>query len=710
MTSVNTNMGSLIAMSNMSKQEREMQTAMERLSSGLRINNAADDAAGSAIASKLTAQVRSLEQAIRNGNDAISLTQTAEGALGEVENILQRMRELAVQAGNSTLNQSDRSQIQAEMDQLAAEINSIASKTNFNKVKLLDGSNEKVTMQIGIDASDALDIALKQTDVEALGIGKSNTSSVSRIVSARMEGFGTTDITKTDIKINGKNFTATDFDLDATTIDGTSTDVNATESAEAANERQAKALEVKINENTGEHGVVARAFNEIKAGTTSYRAADVAINGTTVKSRATKEDFVAAVNDEVVGVNAKIDSDGFVVLSNTDGDNIAFTGGGGLTVLGIANDVYGGFVELTATNGKPITIQAGNSENGFSGLAGTTADVDNIGFNETELATQGEGVTVRGSTRVSNSQLTATDGLKINGVLITELDDQTSSNVSAQDKVRQINDKTDQHGVVATASTKIKLTVDLVGATIAEHDKTTIAGVEVDLSGVTTTSTLISTINNAMSGVNDVVASYDEANGNLILESASGATITLDDSDDGTGQGELFATATYMDGTSFGFASGAATAANSARGFISLTAKDGGSIVIEDGVADGNTDTGAPEIGFKSQNEKAQAATGLDVGTTASATNSLSALDRAIDTVSEFRASFGAFENRLEASISNLVTLQVNTDNARSRIEDADFAHETSKLTKAQILSQAATSMLAQANASKQSLLALLQG
>ena len=150
-------------------------------------------------------------------------------------------------------------------------------------------------------------------------------------------------------------------------------------------------------------------------------------------------------------------------------------------------------------------------------MSGTVGDLDNIGLNEVVNATNGVGVTVKGSAAVSNSQLTGTDGLKINGVLITELDDQTSSNVSAQDKVRQINDKTSEHGVIATAATKIKLTVDLVGATIAEHDKTTIAGVEVDLSGVTTTTTLISTINNAMSGVNDVVASYDQSNGNLIL-------------------------------------------------------------------------------------------------------------------------------------------------------------------------------------------------
>ena len=121
MSSVNTNLSALNAQHNLSKQNREMDQAMTRLSSGLRINSAADDAAGSAIASKMESQVRSLGVAIRNANDAISLTQTAEGALGEIENMLQRMRELSVQAGNSTLNQTDRNQIQLEMDQLKEE-------------------------------------------------------------------------------------------------------------------------------------------------------------------------------------------------------------------------------------------------------------------------------------------------------------------------------------------------------------------------------------------------------------------------------------------------------------------------------------------------------------------------------------------------------------------------------------------------------------
>ena len=157
---------------------------------------------------KINISSKKFGQAIRNANDAISLTQTAEGALGEVENILQRMRELSVQSGNDTLNASDRSQIQAELDQLAAEIDAIAQKTNFNRVNLLDGSNDKLTIQMGIDATDTLDIELKKTTVESLGIGSSSTAATHQITSGRITQLAT--FTADDIKINGKNITASD--------------------------------------------------------------------------------------------------------------------------------------------------------------------------------------------------------------------------------------------------------------------------------------------------------------------------------------------------------------------------------------------------------------------------------------------------------------------------------------------------------------------
>ena len=197
--------------------------------------------------------------------------------------------------------------------------------------------------------------------------------------------------------------------------------------------------------------------------------------------------------------------------------------------------------------------------------------------------------------------------------------------------------------------------------------------------------------------------------GNIIFESKSGLTITLDDSTDGTGAGDLLKSAVYMDGsaTTTTYATGGATA----RGFLELTAAGGGTIKIEDGAQDTIVDNGTTRIGFNSTNEEGKTtSSGLNVTTIEAASSSLARLDSAIETVSKFRANFGAFENRLDAAISNLTTQQINTDAARSRIEDADFAGETSKLTKAQILSQAATSMLAQANASKNSLLALLQG
>ena len=291
MTSVNTNLGALTAQANMQKQTKEMDTAMQRLSSGLRINSAKDDAAGSAIASKMEAQVRSLGVAIRNANDAISLTQTAEGALGEVENILQRMRELSVQAGNSTLNAADRGQIQNEINQLAAEIDSISDKTNFNKVSLLNGSNENVTMQIGINASDSFDIKLQNTDVSSLGIGNSGSSnSAGVILSSRITELSA-DISATDIKINGQNWTATDFDVSATSIDGASQDFSSI-AALAANELQATAIAQKINENSGSHGVTATAFNEITTTSSAYSGAAVTINGTTITASGSKSIFI----------------------------------------------------------------------------------------------------------------------------------------------------------------------------------------------------------------------------------------------------------------------------------------------------------------------------------------------------------------------------------------------------------------------------------
>ena len=211
---------------------------------------------------------------------------------------------------------------------------------------------------------------------------------------------------------------------------------------------------------------------------------------------------------------------------------------------------------------------------------------------------------------------------------------------------------------------------------------------------------MVTTINAGLVGTTDIVATTN-SDGELVLTSESGQNIVVAG---GTGTA-IFDAAQAADGTDFGASSSDFTA----FGVLTLTSNDGSVIVIEDGEQD--THTGLDKLGLMAQSEDAATTvTGLSVSTVGTATGSLSSIDAAIDKVSSFRASFGAYENRLDAAINNLTTLQVNTDAARSRIADADFAAETTKMTKSQILSQAATSMLAQANASKQNLLALLQG
>ncbi|NNK94303.1 MAG: flagellin FliC [Desulfobacterales bacterium] len=156
---INTNVASLNAQRNLNTTQKGLNTSMQRLSSGLRINSAKDDAAGLAISDRMTAQVRGLNQAIRNANDAISLAQTAEGALSETTNLLQRMREIAVQSANDTNSASDRISLQEEYDQLALEITRIADQTSFNGNFILNGTYTG-TFQVGAFEGEIIDVDL----------------------------------------------------------------------------------------------------------------------------------------------------------------------------------------------------------------------------------------------------------------------------------------------------------------------------------------------------------------------------------------------------------------------------------------------------------------------------------------------------------------------------------------------------------------------
>ena len=171
MSVINTNITSMIGQSNLNKSQNALQTSMERLSSGLRINSAKDDAAGQAIANRMTSQISGLSQAQRNANDGISIAQTAEGALNQVNDNLQRIRELSVQAANGTNSQDDLNSIQAEINQRLTEIDRISEQTDFNGVKVLQQGGA-LKVQVGANDNEAINIGLQKIDATSLGLNK----------------------------------------------------------------------------------------------------------------------------------------------------------------------------------------------------------------------------------------------------------------------------------------------------------------------------------------------------------------------------------------------------------------------------------------------------------------------------------------------------------------------------------------------------------
>jgi flagellin len=183
---INTNIGSLNAQRNLASSQNALNKSMQRLSSGLRINSAKDDAAGLAISDRMTSQIRGLNQAARNANDGISLAQTAEGALQETTNMLQRMRELAIQSSNSTNTTADRESLDAEFQNLLEEINRIATSTSFNGKVLLSGAymSNAAVFQIGADAGQVISVTIGAATASALGISGSDVTTYSGAQSA----------------------------------------------------------------------------------------------------------------------------------------------------------------------------------------------------------------------------------------------------------------------------------------------------------------------------------------------------------------------------------------------------------------------------------------------------------------------------------------------------------------------------------------------
>jgi len=356
---INTNIASLNAQRNLNKSQGALAKSMQRLSSGLRINSAKDDAAGLAISNRMTAQIRGLNQAARNANDGISMAQTAEGALQESTNILQRMRELAVQAANDTNSATDRQSIQAEVDQLISELDRIANTTSFNGRKLLDGSMTNATFQVGANAGQTISFSIAAAGSTDLGQIAQATGS-SAVNGTASNG--------SNIQINGVNV------VDSSTfVDGTAgkTSDSALALAKAINasgvgaRAEAQATSLTVDASLG-----------ISADATLTLNGKVVFDGTGTPT--TLDDVAKQINvfSGDTGVTATVNGTN-IVLTAADGRNIDITTAGG-TTNPFSVGTTRGSIKLTSQDN--ITLDAGNSILGFTGttIAKDTATLSSV--------------------------------------------------------------------------------------------------------------------------------------------------------------------------------------------------------------------------------------------------------------------------------------------------------------------------------------------
>jgi len=356
---INTNLSSLTAQRNANRTQNDLGTAIQRLSSGLRINSAKDDAAGLAIAERFTTQIRGLNQATRNANDGISLAQVAEGALGSISNNLQRIRELAVQSANATNSASDRAALQQEVSQLVGEIGRVGNTTNFNGLKILDGTYATQQFQVGANAGDTISVSI--ADARSQSLGANTVSSGSGVVTAGNAG-GVAVYTG-NVVING------------TTIN--------TATATGASD-----VVASINAQSSITGVnAARAI-------------------TNVNSIA----YTATANATVIQINGV----GIALGISTSGVNAAAAINNASAQTGVTASFAGGKLTLTSAGGADVTV-ADDATNSVLGAVNGTAATLGAGKNVTLSAGITLSTRVGGALAVAEGGTTTAKDLEIGG-------------------------------------------------------------------------------------------------------------------------------------------------------------------------------------------------------------------------------------------------------------------------------------------------------
>ncbi|MCI5107520.1 MAG: flagellin [Pseudomonadales bacterium] len=357
---INTNIASLNAQRNLNKSQGMLSTSLQRLSSGMRINSAKDDAAGLAITERFTAQIRGLNQAARNSNDGISLAQTAESALGEVTNNLQRIRELAVQSANATNSSSDRAAMQQEVSQLVSEIDRVASTSNFNGVNLLDGTFSAQNFQVGANVGETITVSsIIDSTAAGLGLNDGTASATSTAVAGALSAG--------DLSINGIEVGAATRDAAeiASAISDTATNVSATASNETGD------LSFTDYATTGNGETYTLTVNSVDI---SFTEAGSGIDAADIDGAITAAS--AALTAAGISVSGAL-ADGDLRFSTDDGSNIVISeDADGTTAAISATGTTYGTVDVTST-GEDLVIAGATGATAAGLTAGTTTATGN---------------------------------------------------------------------------------------------------------------------------------------------------------------------------------------------------------------------------------------------------------------------------------------------------------------------------------------------
>ena len=703
--SINTNISSLTAQRAIADSKNDLETAMERLATGSKINSASDDAAGLAMTQRMTAQIQGLNMAIKNSNDGIAMTKSIEGAITEVSDMLQRMRELSIQAANGTNSASDRTYLQDEVNLLIQEVTRVSANTRYNGSLILDGTFINKQLQVGIEEGEHITFSVDSVAANQIG-------------AHTLIGNG----------VNPETASAT-APINPVTTDEVIEIFGylGTKILESSSQDTAKEVATKANLMTAETGVkaYAKTYAALSSGDPTARTYNLKINdfqtGNFIISSTDVGDAVEAINriSGASGVTAKVENNK-VVLFDADGDDITIENTKvGTEFVDLVVEKLGEDGAVANVIGQSVRLGEGatstNTQATFTQTHGTLSNY----ANETHTLTDGTttlSITVGASTPTTAELVSAFRSAT--GYDTFKFDVSANSTTGFTFTAREPGVIQTAEQPVLTAATAVNDEGTLTaGATGAAADSTRISG----------TLKFVSSHSFSVEQAGATKATFTQTHGTL--SNYASATHTLTDGVTTLSITQGSGTPTTADlVTAFKAASGFADfkfdiAANGSTGFT-FTAKEPGAIRTADqpvlNAATAVNDEGTLTVGvtgdaigyFASGSQTASLVdlTQVKISTESGASDAISIIDAALDKVAQMRSDLGAIENRMDHTISNLMNIAEKTADSRSRLQDADFALESARLAKNQVLQQAGTSMLSQANQMNQLVMELLRG